>query len=197
MGEKLRPLVAGGIYHVNSRGNARQTIFLDDLDNLEFLRLLATAVVRAGFICHSYCLIPNHYHLLLETPEPNLDQGMRLLNRRYAHRFNQRYERVGHVFQGPYRAELLQRDAHLLEVCRYIALNPVRAGLCEDPADWPWSSYSALAGLVEPPTFLTLDLVHAMCGGAAGFRSFVADGAERQRPGRDVVATRSPTGVAR
>jgi putative transposase len=197
MGEKPRPLVAGGIYHVTSRGNARQTICLDELDYLEVLRLVATVVGRFGFLCHSFCVLPNHYHLLIETPEPNLHKGMLLLNRTYARRFNRRYSRVGHVFQGPYGAELLQSDPHLLEVCRYIALNPVRAGLCDDPAEWRWSSYAGLAELAEEHSFVTRDLVHRLLGGPDGYRSFVAAGAERPRPGRDDVATRSRVRLAK
>jgi REP element-mobilizing transposase RayT len=162
MSAKPRQEVAGGIFHVTPRGNAREVIFLDELDYMEFLRALATAVAQARWLCHSYCLLPNHYHLLLETPEPTLATGMRCLNGRFAQRFNRRYDRVGHVFQGPYGAELVQTDAHLRETCRYIALNPVRAGLCEDPAEWPWSSYAALAGLEEGPSFLTLDFVRGL-----------------------------------
>jgi putative transposase len=116
-----RQNVAGGIYHITARGNAQEAIFLDELDYVALLRLLSETVERYSWRCHSYCLLPNHYHLLLETPEPNLSRGMLLLNGSYARRFNGRHERVGHVFQGPYRAEVVQRDEHLLEVCRYIA----------------------------------------------------------------------------
>jgi len=190
MGAKHRRQIAGGIYHVTARGNARAEIFLDELDYLGFLRVLARQVSRSGWSCHSFCLILNQYHLLLETPEPNLAQGMRVLNGTFAQRFNVRYRRDGHVFQGPYGAVLLEDDGHLLEVCRYIALNPVRGGLASTPAEWPWSSYGALAGLQEAPTFLQLGLAHALLGGASGYRDFVADGVTtRQRPGRDLVAT--------
>jgi putative transposase len=190
MGAKHRLQIAGGVYHVTARGNAQAEIFLDEFDYLGFLRVLATEVARSGWLCHSYCLIPNHYHLLLETPEPNLAQGMRVLNGTFAQRFNVRYGRYGHVFQGPYGAVLIEDDAHLLEVCRYIALNPVRAGLASTCAEWPWSSYPALAGLQEAPTFLQLGLVHSLLGGASGYRDVVAAGVDtRQRPGRDEVAT--------
>ena len=172
------------MFHVTGRGNAQASIFVDEIDYISYLRVLATVVARFGWVCHSYCLLPNHTHVLVETPDPNLGKGMRILNGMYAQRFNARYRRVGHVFQGPYRSELLSRDGHLLEVCRYIPLNPVRAGLCDDPAAWPWSSYSALAGLSEPPTFLKVEFVRSLFGGPNRFRAFVADG-ERQRPGRD------------
>ena len=174
MGKPPRLQIAGGIYHVTARGNTRAAIFLDEFDYADFLRFLATAVAEHGWICHSYCLIPNHYHALIETPEPNLAAGMHALNGRYARWFNRRYARYGHVFQGPYGAVLLQDDDHLLEVCRYIALNPVRTGLARAPADWPWSSHGALAGSTEAPTFLHLDLAHRLLGGAAGYRDHVA-----------------------
>ncbi len=189
MSAKHRLQIAGGMYHVTARGNAQAEIFLDEFDYLGMMRVLATQVVRRGWLCHSFCLIPNHYHVLLETPEANLAQGMRLVNGMFAQRFNARYKRYGHVFQGPYGAVLLESDDHLLEVCRYIALNPVRAGLVEAPGDWPWSSYGALAGLAEAPTFLQVGLAHRLLGGAAGYRDFVAAGDPRPRPGRDQVAT--------
>lgn len=179
------------MFHVTGRGNAQSEIFLDEIDYMVYLRVLATVVARFGWICHSYCLLPNHVHVFLETPEPNLGKGMRILNGMYAQRFNGRYERVGHVFQGPYKAESLIRDRHLLEVCRYIPMNPVRAGLCDDPASWPWSSYSALAGLSEPPSFLEIRFVRSLFGGSDGYRAFVAGrgtAATWSRLGREQVA---------
>ena len=184
MAEKRRVEVPGGMFHVTGRGNAQAPIFLDEIDYMVYLRVLATVVARFGWLCHSYCLLPNHAHIFVETPEPNLGKGMRILNGMYAQRFNARYLRVGHVFQGPYKAELLHRDGHLFEVCRYIPLNPVRAGLCENPADWPWSSHSAVADLAESPSFLNVDFVRSLFGGAAGYQAFVDEG-EWQRPGRD------------
>jgi putative transposase len=189
MSAKHRLQIAGGMYHVTARGNAQAAIFLDEFDYLQFLRVLAAQVARRGWLCHSFCLMPNHYHLLLETPEANLAQGMRLVNGMFAQRFNARYKRRGHVFQGPYGTVLLEGDAHLLEVCRYVALNPVRAGLVNDPGAWPWSSYAALAGDAEAPSFLRLEIAHRLLGGASGYRDFVAAGDSRQRPGRDQVAT--------
>jgi len=106
-----RENVAGGIYHLTARGNARENIFRDEFDYVAFLRGLSATVERYRWRCHAYCLVPNHYHLLMETPEPNLSRGMLWLNGSYARRFNGRHERVGHVFQGPYRAELLQRES--------------------------------------------------------------------------------------
>ena len=137
MGHKHRIEVPGGLFHVTARGNAQDVIFRDDLDYLDFVRGIAEEASRHEWQCHSFCLMPNHYHLLLETPQPNLGTGMHRLNGAYARRFNARQRRLGHVFQGPYRAQVVERDEHLLEVYRYIALNPVRAGLCTDPAAWP------------------------------------------------------------
>jgi REP-associated tyrosine transposase len=181
MGAKHRMQIAGGIYHITARGNAREEIYRDEVDYLAFLRIFATTVRRFRWLCHSFCLIPNHYHVLLETPEPNLANGMRMLNRWFAEHFNKRHDRVGHVFQGPYRDVLVETDAHLLEVFRYIALNPVRAGLAEEPGDWAWSSYAALAGRDEAPTFLTSDLARSLLGSGSGYRDFVAAGHNKNR----------------
>jgi REP element-mobilizing transposase RayT len=171
---KHRIEVEGGIYHVTARGNARAAIFRDEQDYRVLRDVVSKTVEQHRWRCHSYCLLPNHYHFLVETPEPNLGRGMLVLNGTYARRFNWRYQRYGHVFQGPYGAVLIEDDDHLLEVCRYIALNPVRAGLVRRPGDWPWSSYCALAGLAEAPAFLHVDLAHSLLGGASGYRDFVA-----------------------
>ena len=120
------------------RGNARQRIFLDDEDYLTFLRMLHKIQAACDWSLHTYCLMPNHYHLVVESPE-SLARGMHLLNGRYARRFNVRYSRTGHVFEGPYDAKPVESDEHFTECCRYIAENPVRAGLCGSPAEWPWS----------------------------------------------------------
>jgi putative transposase len=168
--------------HVTSRGNAQQTIYCDDADYLSFLRMLGPLVVERQWRCHAFCLMPNHYHLLLETDPLDLPRGMQLLNGRYARRFNVRYGRVGHVFQGPYNAEPVTADSHLLEASRYIVLNPVRAGLCHDAAAWPWSSYRRTSGVDDSQSWIDVELIRALAGGAAGFREFVAAGAERLQP---------------
>ena len=173
MSQKHRVEIPGGIFHITARGNAQAEIFRDAIDYLEFLRKLALVVAEARWLCHAYCLLPNHYHLLVETPEPTLAFGMHRLNGRYARWFNRRANRVGHVVQGPYYAEPVSGDEHLLELFRYIALNPVSAGLCSDPAEWRWSSYAATIGLADAPSFLTLDLARSLFG-TAGLRSFVA-----------------------
>jgi putative transposase len=175
---KPRLEFAGAFYHVTNRGNARETIFQDDYDYAAFLRELSKVVPRYGWLVHGFCLIPNHYHLLVETPEPNLGRGMLRLNGAYARGHNVRHERVGHVFQGPYDAKLVETDEHLLEVCRYIARNPCRAGLCDDPADWPWSSYRPLVGLERAPPYLHTRRVLGLFGTQKEFRSFVSAAAE-------------------
>jgi putative transposase len=171
----------GALYHVTTRGNAKQRVCLDDWDFCWLVAQLGETVTRYGWICHSYCVLGNHFHVSVATPEPNLAKGMRLLNGSYAQRFNRRYDRVGHVFQGRYGAELVTRDEHLLAVSRYVALNPVRAGLCLRPELWPWSSYRATIGLEEPPPWLAVDAVLAPFAGgpmpaADRYRAFVEDG---------------------
>jgi putative transposase len=158
--------------HVTNRGNDRMTIFREEADYLTFLRMLGEVIARRGWIRHAYCLLPNHYHLLLECPADDLGSGMHMLNGPYSRRFNARYARVGHVFQGRYRAEPVTRDAHFLEACRYIVLNPVRAGLCSHPAEWPWSSYG------DEQT----ELVTGMIGDRSSFEAFVLAGIERLLP---------------
>jgi putative transposase len=174
MGSVPRPIVAGGMYHVFSRGNARAPIYLDDADYGTFLGQFEKVVERFEWRCHGFCLMPNHYHLLLETPEPNLPLGMHVLNLAYARYFNWRYDRVGHVFQGPYRLRLIRTDAYLVELSRYIVLNPVRAHVVLDPGDWRWTSYRATAGLEQAPPYLEVDRVRDFFGGADAFTDFVA-----------------------
>jgi putative transposase len=159
MARPLRICVAGGIYHVIARGNGRGAIVQDDIDRQYFLNILTGVVDRFSWLCHAYCLMNNHYHLVLETPLPNLPAGMRQLNGRYAQAFNARHDRSGHVFESRYRSVLVERESYLLELCRYVVLNPVRASLCSEPGDWPWSSYAATAGLKPPEPFLTIDWV--------------------------------------
>ncbi len=172
MGPIPRLEYAGAMYHVTARGNARQTIFHDGYDYAAFLRELSKVVPRFGWLCHGYCLMPNHYHLLVETPDPNLGRGMLRVNGSYARKHNHRHARVGHVFQGPYDAKLVETDEHLLELCRYVALNPVRAGLCADPADWPWSSFRALVGLECAPPYLHVHRVRGIFDRPGELRDF-------------------------
>jgi len=153
----LRICIPGAVYHVIARGNTRDFVFLDDADRIAFLDVLARVVERFGCVCHAYCLMGNHYHLVLETPLGNLSAGMRQLNGLYAQYFNRRHGRCGHLFQGRFRAILVEKETYLLAVARYVVRNPVRAGLCREAGEWQWSSYRATAGHVECPSFLCTD----------------------------------------
>ena len=148
MARPLRLQVAGGIHHVVARGNAGQTIFRDDEDGQVFLSRLSHVCGELGWTCWSYCLMNNHYHLLLHTAHPNLSAGMRDVNSGFARRWHKRHYTGGHLFQGRFFSSLIQRDAHALAVARYIAMNPVHAGLCDSPEEWVWSSHrDACAGI--------------------------------------------------
>ena len=134
MSRPLRIEFPGALYHLTARGNARQDIYLDARDSRRFLGLLGEVCSRYAWRCFAYCLMTNHYHLVVETAHPNLAAGMRQLNGRYSQAFNHHHQREGHLFQGRYKAILVEREAYLLEVCRYVVLNPVRAGLARAPA---------------------------------------------------------------
>ena len=138
-----RELLAGGIYHVVARGNAGRRVFRDGADYAEYLKLLHEVVKRCGWHLLAYCLMGNHLHLLVETPKPNLAAGMQWLHGRYGRYFNDRYDTFGHLFQGRYKAVRQKTDEQLWHVLRYVALNPVAAGLCTRPQDYRWSSYGA------------------------------------------------------
>jgi putative transposase len=151
----LRLEYEGGLYHVTARGNAGELIFRTKADYERFLSAAGQTVSRYSWTCHAYCLMGNHYHLLVETPRANLAAGMRHLNGIYAQAFNRAHGRIGHVFQGRYRAVVVEKERHLLALSRYIALNPVRAGLCGKPSEWLWSSYASTCGLCPAVSFLT------------------------------------------
>ena len=171
MARPLRLQFPGGLYHITARGNDRQPIFADDADCSAFVIVLASVVARYRVRCHAYCLMGNHYHLLLQTPDGNLSRAMRQLNGVYTQRFNRRHERCGHVLQGRFGAQLVDGQAYLHEVCRYIVLNPVRAGLASHPRDWRWSSFRATAGEGPVPGFLTVDWVRALSGATGQARA--------------------------
>jgi REP element-mobilizing transposase RayT len=173
----LRLLAPGALYHVVARGNAKRVIYSDDLDRSRFLRILGAAVRRRRVECHAYCLMSNHYHLVLQTMEPNLSSAMQFVNGLYAQEWNKRHGQVGHVFQGRFKAQLIEMQDYFLEACRYVVLNPVRAGMVEQPENFAWSSYAATAGLVPCPSYLTTRLVGAAC---RDYRAFV--NAATQKP---------------
>jgi len=147
----------GAVYHITSRGNRRGGIFLDNEDREVFFSIFAEAARRFHVLCHAYCLMGNHYHLVVETMEGNLSSVMRHLNGVYTQVFNRLHGKCGHVFQGRYKAILIDKSSYLLEACRYVVLNPVRAKLCASPADWPWSSYRGTAGIGKKTEFLTTE----------------------------------------
>lgn len=185
MSRPLRLEYPGALYHLTSRGNARQRIFLDDTDRELFLNTFSHVISRYGWLCHAYCLMDNHYHLLIETPKSNLSSGMRQLNGVYTQSFNRSHRRVGHIFQGRYKAILVEKEAHLLELCRYVVLNPLRVKSKRKVADWEWSSYKATGGLASVPEFLTVDWVLGQFGrkrrqAQARYREFVREGLEHQ-----------------
>jgi putative transposase len=177
----------GALWHVTSRGNEKRDVYRDDADRGRFLRILGRTVRQQGWILHAYVLMGNHYHLLMETPEPNLSSGIHDLNGLYAQTFNRRHERVGHLFQGRFKAILLERETHLLELVRYIVLNPVRAGFVSKPGDWRWSNFRATCGLVRCPTWLATDWTLRQFGtgkdARTAYRAFVGERlATRYRP---------------
>jgi putative transposase len=189
-----RPLVADGVYHVFNRGVVRLPIYLDTRDRVGFLDLLADVVDRGSWRCLAYCLMGNHFHLLVDTPSPDLDRGMQRLQGVYAQRFNRRYEREGHLFHRRYGANPLGHDDLIRHVARYIVRNPVRAGLCPRPGDWPWSSYRATLGHVRPPAFLAAESLLRLFGGQKDYRDFV-EPSLRRRPSRPPV--RGPASAPR
>ena len=147
MTRPLRIEYADAVYHITARGNGRQAIFHDEQDYRKFLDLLGRTVSRFNWACHAFCLMGNHYHLMIETPDANISKGMHHLNCSFSQAHHKRYDTVGHLFQGRFKAIVVDRESYLLELARYVVLNPVRAGLVANPEDWPWSSYRAMVGL--------------------------------------------------
>jgi REP element-mobilizing transposase RayT len=178
---------AGAFYHVTSRGDGRGAVFLSDQDREHFLGTLEHVVGLYRWRVHAWCLMTNHYHLLVDTAEPNLGSGMQQLNGQYAQRFNRTHRRVGHVFQGRYTAIFVERDSYLLELARYVVLNPVRARMVHTAQQWPWSSYRETAGFRAAPAWLTTGLIlghfsKRLRAAALAYRSFVAAGKDQPSP---------------
>jgi putative transposase len=160
MARPLRIQFPGALYHVTSRGDRRERIFADDVDRQAFLSTVAHGLERFGAMALAYCLMDNHYHLVVYTRQANLSALMRHVNGVTTQAQNRRHGTSGHLFQGRFKAILVDQDAYLLEVCRYVDLNPLRARMVKDPADWPWSSYRAHVGLAEAPPWLDTARVH-------------------------------------
>jgi putative transposase len=181
MARKPRIQVADVIYHACSRGVEKRPIFDVVAGDREFFLVLLQMVVdRYGWRVHAYCLMGNHFHLVVETPRANLGDGMRFLKGQYAIWFNQQTAREGALFERRYYSELVETDAHVFELFRYVVLNPVRANICAHPSDWPWSSYRAAVGIVRAPRFLYVRGLHDLFGegpqGTAAYKRSVEDG---------------------
>lgn len=164
MARPLRIQYPGAFYHVTSRGNERKPIYKSVPDREAFLGYLESAAMRYGAVIHCYCMMDNHYHLLLETPEANLSAIMRHINGAYTTYFNVKRKRSGHLFQGRYKALLVDKDAYAMELSRYIHLNPVRAKMVEKPEEHRWSSYRSYVGIKQAPAWLFTDFVLAYFG---------------------------------
>ena len=191
MARPLRLEFAGALYHVTSRGDRREDIFESDQDRRLFLGILGEVCDRYNWVCHAYCLMGNHYHLLIETPDANLSKGMRQLNGVYTQTFNRSNNRVGHVFQGRYKGILVEKQSYLLELARYIVLNPVRAEMVRSAREWPWSSYRATAGQVSAPKWLATEWLLASFGGRKKeainrYKSFVSEGKGQPSPWKEL-----------
>jgi REP element-mobilizing transposase RayT len=166
-------------YHVNTVAVAEAAIVATDADRSLFVAIVAQTVTAFNWVCLSFCLMDNHYHLVVTTPEPDLAVGIQRLNGNYARLFNRRHGRKGHLFGARYHPELIESDGHLLATIRYVALNPVRAGMCARPEQWEWSSYPGLVGSARPRPFVANDVVLELFGGPiegpARVRRFVDD----------------------
>src|ERR1043166_983891 len=188
MARPLRLEYPGALWHVTNRGVEQRSIYADDRDRRRFLRLLARTVVERRWQLLAFVLMTNHYHLLFETPETNLSLGMKDLDRDHAAGFNSRHQRVGHLFQGRFKSHLVDSETYLLEVARYIVLNPVRARMVASAHEWRWSSYGATAGLMTEPKWLDpqpiLVRFHPTSRmlAAAEYRGFVAAATTQQTP---------------
>lgn len=193
MSRPIRIEFPDALYHVTARGDRREDIFEDDQDRREFLLILEKVVTQFNWTCYAWCLMDNHYHLLIQTPDGNLSKGMRQLNGVFTQASNRRHLRVGHLFQGRFKAILVDSDAYLLELARYVVLNPVRAGMVKVPADWAWSSYRASMGLEPSPLWLATDGLLACFAKRRSlaqqrYAQFVLEGVKSASPWADIKA---------
>ena len=187
MNRPLRIEFAGALYHITARGNAQCDIYTHDEERHKYLTLVSNVCERFDWYRHAYCLMSNHYHLLVETNSPTLSKGTKYLNGVYTQYFNRRNRRVGHVFQGRYKAILVQKENYLLELSRYIVLNPIRARMVREAVDWHWSSYRATAGFKQDAPWLTTDWL--LSGFATNrkeaqdrYRSYIQQGKNQPSP---------------
>lgn len=181
MARPLRLEFSGALYHVTSRGDRREDIYRNSEDRQLWLGILGRVCDRFNWVIHGYCQMTNHYHLLVETVDGNLSRGMRQLNGVYTQAFNRRYNESGHLFQGRYKAILVQKEAYLLELTRYVVLNPVRAGMVKNPEDWHWSSYNAMLNAEPETVWLDADWTLSQFGqnrtkAIAAYQQFVMQG---------------------
>jgi putative transposase len=164
LARQLRIEYPGAFYHITSRGNQKQPVFLSPWDKARFLDYIKEAHDKFDFLIHAYCLMENHYHLMLETKQANLSRGMHFLNTAYTIYFNGRHNKVGHLFQGRFKGILIEAETYAQELSRYIHLNPVRAGISESPESHPWSSFREYLGQRECPPWLETRLVLGLPG---------------------------------
>ena len=183
MSRPLRLVFEGALYHITARGDRQEPIFEDDVDRHNLIRLFGQSMERFDASVFTYCLMSNHYHLVLQTRRANLSRLMRHINGVYTQAYNRRHCKSGHVFQGRFKAVLVDRDSYFLEVCRYVDLNPVRAGLVSQPQQWAWSSYRAHIGESDVPVWLDSAKLHRQIApgapqrdGPTRYAQFVAEG---------------------
>lgn len=159
MARPLRIQYPGAMYHIISRGVGRMTIFHNEKDWIKFISFMERVIKKYNWICHAYCLMGTHYHLLLETPDANIVPGMKQLNQFYSQFYNWKYQRVGPVLQGRYKSWLVEKGEKFLDNSRYIVNNPSKAKMVQHPSEWPWSSFRATRGLQKAPEFLETDFL--------------------------------------
>jgi putative transposase len=191
MSRPLRLEFCGALYHVTSRGDRKDLVFRDDSDRLAWLSMLGTVCKQFNFVVHSFCQMTNHYHLVIETIDGNLARGMRQLNGVYSQYFNRRHGLVGHVVQGRYKAILVQKESYLLELARYVVLNPIRAGMVASLADWEWSSHPYFMRTEGKPPWMETDWLLSHFGNEGtgaryAYNAFVMNGRGLLSPLREV-----------
>jgi len=196
MARPLRVQFPGAFYHITSRGNEGKPIFRTDTDRKKFLSYLQSAHEKYGALVHCYCFLPNHYHLLLDTPRGNLSEILHHINGSYTTYFNIKWKRSGHLFQGRFKAILVEKEVYAQELSRYIHLNPVRAGLVEDPSSYPWSSYGCYIGLRKRPDWMETRTILGYFSedekkAYKGYRDFVEEamGKKVRNPLKEVIGS--------